>query len=320
MGYAGDKQYNIKFDKDKYRKSDTQKFLARLIEYELDYFVEIDASNSFDINGNTSDLMYIYDFGDDTEPLKTNKSKVKHQYMEPGVYIIYVTVMDKYGNTSTASLSQRIADPRVALKPKDKIKNNDQKEKESKDDERVTNMILSVPINRPYARLTCDASALSAYTNQDITFDASVSHDVNKDKCKKFKFNFGDGQETLLISSAIIKHKYIKSGKYIVNVIVIDRYGLSSNAKLTIVIQDGKDLFKYEDGPSIWISSSPTNCYSKSDMKWMARDRYKYTHQYHHMLMSKTGKSEPRNSSDVNFSGIKRNQSSKIKKTYFRKS
>ena len=68
---------------DKYKKTDTQRFLARLIE--------IDASHSFDKN-----LIYIYDFGDKTQVLTTDKSKVKHQYVEAGVYEISVTILNGY--------------------------------------------------------------------------------------------------------------------------------------------------------------------------------------------------------------------------------
>jgi len=35
MGYAGQKDYNVRFDKDKFKKTKTQRFLAKLIEYEL---------------------------------------------------------------------------------------------------------------------------------------------------------------------------------------------------------------------------------------------------------------------------------------------
>ena len=268
MGFAGHKGYNIMFNNEDLKFKKTQHFLAKLIEYELDYFVTIDASKSLDINGDNKGLKYTYDFGDNTRKLTTTQSIVKHQYVEPGVYEVTVTVMDKNGNHSSAKLSQRIFNP---------LRNSEAKydEKESND------------YNAPYACLLCNADRWIT-TNREIVFDASKSHDMNKEECVKYIFNMGDGSDQQETQQPIIKYAYSKTGDYCVSVEVFDENGLSSKAQLSLRVEEfnGHKVKM----PSIMISSYPTNCDPKAAMKWIPTDGFRYIQQlFHHILITKTG-------------------------------
>ena len=323
MGHAGDAGYKIPFDGVKYKKSDAQKFLIQLIKYELDYYVTIDASKSFDINGNQHGLKYIYDFGDNTKPLITEESIVRHQYTDPGAYQVTVDVIHKNKGTSRAILTQRIYDPSKCVKPatrkhktntKGQLNNHDEEKKyHDKDD-------------KPYACLCCNANKCCVNINDEIIFDASKSHGMDKkNQCKQFAFNFGDNTATKITTEPTVAHKYLHPGVYEVKVKVFDSNGLSSLAQLTIRVsninQKQRRQSNQEENPTIMINSSPTNCHPKAAMKWIPLDEHRYCQQFfHHMLVTNTGKRRGKTSFaclDVDFRGIRNEKIKKKLRKYF---
>ncbi|HUR68410.1 MAG TPA: fibronectin type III domain-containing protein [Candidatus Thermoplasmatota archaeon] len=62
--------------------------------------VDIDASNSADVDGQIK--TYLFDFGDGTDPVTTDKASVSHQYAVNGTYNATVIVTDNRGDTALA--------------------------------------------------------------------------------------------------------------------------------------------------------------------------------------------------------------------------
>lgn len=259
--YAGYQGYNLSFNNSTLKKKEIQKFLAKLIEFELDYYVTFNVHSNWNSHDDgNEDLMYTYDFGDNTQLLKSSKSTVQHQYIKPGVYVVTVTISDKDGvNKACARLTQRIID---SLGYEDNKENDEAKHS----------------IDEPYCSLS--------YTMEDdgmITFDASKSVNINGGKCTKFMFDFGDGSEQKISSTSTIKYKYGEPGIYLVKVEAFDEQNdCSSSAECTISIDVGLSLV---------IESSPTNCQPKADVKWIKNEKHRYIQQlFHHMLISQTGR------------------------------
>ena len=162
--------------------------------------VRCDASESQDADGDPP-LEYIWNFGDDTDPVKTNKPYVDHAYDKPGSYPIKVTCIDKFGNPAHASCTQRVINP---SNPK---------------------------IGPPYAALQSKPKETMPY--EPVDFDASKSHDADMKPCKSFKWDFGDGTPLQTTNGPLTQHKYEKPGTYPVTVTAVDKHGQEANASVS---------------------------------------------------------------------------------------
>eukprot|EP01084_Bolivina_argentea_P067196 122429_1 len=69
-------------------------------------------------------------------------------------------------------------------------------------------------------------------------FDASKSHDMDGDPCKKYVWDYGDGSPPETTSDPVTNHVYSEPGTYPVNCTVTDKYGKKGNANLTQTIKD----------------------------------------------------------------------------------
>ena len=54
---------------------------------------------------------FVFDFGDGTPPITSRDPVVKHPFTKPGTYPVTVTVTDKDGLQSQATMTQRVSDP-----------------------------------------------------------------------------------------------------------------------------------------------------------------------------------------------------------------
>ena len=125
----------------------------------------------------------------------------QHPYNQAGSYPANVTVYDTKGQPAKASVNQRV---RAPVKP---------------DSEPPYVAVSSTPTNpKP---------------KEPVKFDASDSHDKDKDPCKTFLWDFGDGSPPKETKTPIVNHSFEEPGTYPVKVTAIDKYGKTGNAKLT---------------------------------------------------------------------------------------
>eukprot|EP01083_Nonionella_stella_P291593 992108_1 len=167
--------------------------------------VLFDASDSQDADGDPP-LEYQWNFGDGTPMVKTNKPFMDHSFDKPGTYPVKCTVVDKYGNPAHASCTQRVANPN---KPK------------------------SLP---PYASVRSTPKEALPY--EQVTFDASDSHDMDNNPPVEYTWDFGDGTPKVTTKSPTIKHAFDEPGTYPVKVIATDKYGKKGDAKLNQLVTD----------------------------------------------------------------------------------
>jgi PKD repeat protein len=164
--------------------------------------VTCDASPSKDYKGDPC-VKFVWDFGDGTPKQTSKEPVVEHEYKAGGTYPISVEVTDKEGLTGRAQCNQRVREP------------------EEED---------------PFAHLTSDPQY--AEPKEPVTFDASKSHDMDGDPCKKFIWDYGDGTPPETTSEPVTNHVYNEPGTYPVNVTVVDKYKRKGNANLTQQVKD----------------------------------------------------------------------------------
>ncbi len=80
-------------------------------------------------------------------------------------------------------------------------------------------------------------SPISALTNENISFDASGSRDVDGEIISH-KWNFGDGKAS---TGKVVKHTYAEPGEYAVVLAVIDNDGLLSTYSTVVQVDQGKE-------------------------------------------------------------------------------
>ena len=192
--------------------------------------VKFDASRSIDCDGDPC-KQFVFDFGDKSPPVISDTPVVNHAYDEPGTYPVTVTVTDKHGNRANASLQQKVIDPLDPI-----YANNNE------------------PTKDPY--VTVSSTPTKAKINEPVTFDASPSHDMDKDPLKKFIWDFGDGSPKKTTTGPITKHPYKKPGTYPVTVTGVDKYGRKGNAKLNQLVVDPKNP-KKKLPPYAAVTSDP---------------------------------------------------------------
>jgi PKD repeat protein len=65
--------------------------------------VVLSGAESVDRDGRI--VQYIWSFGDGSEPLKTNLSKVEHTWTKGGVYTVQLTIQDNHGSTANTFMT-----------------------------------------------------------------------------------------------------------------------------------------------------------------------------------------------------------------------
>merc|ERR1719203_2680162 len=126
--------------------------------------VTFDASKSHDFEKKPCS-MFVFDFGDGTRPIHSEKPVIEHVYKERGAYPVTCHVTDKHGQKAQASLTHRVIDPS-----------------------------LPDPTN-PIAAVTSTPS--EANPNEPVTFDASKSKDCDGDPVKTYVWDFVMAQNQL---------------------------------------------------------------------------------------------------------------------------
>eukprot|EP01083_Nonionella_stella_P001035 2995_1 len=184
-------------------------------EADIDEPVTFDASASHDYLGDPCEL-FVWDFGDGSPKKTSTTPVVQHPYAQAGTYPVTVHCTDQYGQTMPAKCNQRIAPPLPHF-------TRDQAEK----------------IDDPY--VTVESTPTNAKVNEPVTFDASKSHDMDKDPLKEYEWDFGDGTPHVTTKGPIVKHKYAEPGTYPVKVIGTDKYDRKGDAKLTQLVTDPKN-------------------------------------------------------------------------------
>lgn len=164
-----------------------------------------DASKSHDFKQNQCEH-FVFNFGDKSKLLHSKTPKVTHRYTKRGVYSVSVSAQDKFGQTATAGLDQRVVDP-----------------------------TMSDPGN-PSAHLSSEPS--EAKTKENVTFDASKSRDYAGNKCKKFLFDFGDNTKPMTSFKPIVTRQFAKGGTYPVTVTVTDKFGKRATAQIMQRVKD----------------------------------------------------------------------------------
>ena len=83
----------------------------------------------------------------------------------------------------------------------------------------------------PYAQL--DSDPPTQYVQRKVQFDASKSHDGDKQPVVKYVFDFGDGSPKVTTPKPVVYHQYDNTGSYPVSVEVTDKCGMTAEASLT---------------------------------------------------------------------------------------
>ena len=83
----------------------------------------------------------------------------------------------------------------------------------------------------PYAQL--DSDPPTQYVKKPVKFDASKSHDGDKQPVVKYVFDFGDGSPKVTTPKPVVYHPYDNKGSYPVSVEVTDKRGMTAEASLT---------------------------------------------------------------------------------------
>jgi subtilisin family serine protease/chitodextrinase len=142
------------------------------------------------------DLEYQWDFGDDDQSSWENEPQATHVYTDEGVYIATLSVRD----------------------PKDGLNSS--------------SIIVTVTNLAPIAEITVDKK----YANEEelISFSADKSRDTKSDtKSLKYAWDFGDNTHA---EGKTVKHAYLRSGKYTVNLTVIDDNNAKAKAQINIQV------------------------------------------------------------------------------------
>jgi len=202
----------------------------------VDQPVDFDASRSHDCDHEPC-VKFVFDFGDGSPKVTSEKPIVQHPYKHAGVYPVTVQVTDKFGKTGNAQCTQRVIDP--------------------KDPEKL---------GPPYAQLTSDPT--ESKVGQVVYFDASKSHDFKNQPVEHYVFDFGDGSKLLHSKVPKVTHPYEKRGAYPVSVEVTDKYGQKASAKLQQRVIDPE--MQDPLGPYAHLKSTPTEAKSKEPVTFDA--------------------------------------------------
>lgn len=152
--------------------------------FEANEIVYCNGSDSFDLETESDDLSYDWDFGDGGS--HSTIANTTHQYTEGGIYIITLSVSDGELN-DTASVLITITSPSGDNSP-------------------------------PNAQITEPNGGETFAVNENITFDGSDSSDPDND-AMTYKWYFGDGT---IGTGVTTTHSYVSPGVYLVTLEVSD--------------------------------------------------------------------------------------------------
>lgn len=169
--------------------------------------ITFDGTKSKDEDGNI--VEYIWDFGDGTS---SKGNKVTHRYTNPGVYDVYLTVVDDDGATGIGTVTIQIKSP-----PQPTPNNNTTKPK---------------PNKLPVANIT--ATNLEAYVGDYLRFYGEKSYDEDG-VIVGYLWEFGDGNKSTRMNPM---HSYESPGTYTLTLTVYDDRNGFNSTSVTITIKE----------------------------------------------------------------------------------
>jgi PKD repeat protein len=142
------------------------------------------------------------DWGDGrTQPYTGAPTSISHSYSAPGSYLVVITGIDSFGDSSTASTS-----------------------------------ITVVPQPRPTVDI---AASASPQPNQPVTFTITATPPTGQ-SIASITVDFGDGtQQTLQGNAKTVQHLYASSGTFTVTAIATDTNGSSGSGSTVIAVGGG---------------------------------------------------------------------------------
>lgn len=169
--------------------------------------VTFDASSSTPEGFNDTITSYTWNFGDGTPEIETNEPIITHTYLTPTTFIVTLNVTDSEGLWSTTS------------KP-----------------------ITILPESGPTANFTWIPQ--KPVVNQTVTFNASSTQLGWCAKTQRFSpienytWNFGDGTETVNVTSPEVTHIFTQIGNYTVTLTVTDADGRQDTVSYIVQVQN----------------------------------------------------------------------------------
>lgn len=160
--------------------------------------VVLDGSGSTDEETPSGQLLYSWDFGDDTTPTDQSSAQfeVQHAYATAGVYTATLTVRDPQGRSDTDQV------------------------------------VVEVDDTAPVAHAT--ATPKTAKVSQNIAFDGSGTIDAETpDAGLTFEWDFADGTTGTGVAP---NHAYAEAGSYWVRLTVADPQGVTDTDAVTIIV------------------------------------------------------------------------------------
>ncbi len=201
--------------------------------------VIFNASQSYDPDGGAI-VQYIWDFGDGVRETKYSPV-VTHQYSQPGVYHVSLTVIDNEGEQTTVTAGVGVG---ASIPP------------------------VNVTVNKPPVAYFTNTTLGDGW----VYFDASQSYDPDG-TVVKYIWDFGDGHTQIKLYDPTIKWQYAKGGQnYTVTLVVEDNDG-GTSASVTSITLYGKPLY-VPPIPPVAIIKTPADISTASAAFFSAADSY----------------------------------------------
>ncbi len=198
--------------------------------------VRFDAAASYDPDGHITCWKWDFDDGE-----TGTGSVVNHCFVEPGTYLVELSVRDNRRATTVVTISIEVAEFNEL----------------------------------PTARMTINP--LSGEAPLLVTFDAGESSDENG-KIEEWTWSFGDGEHE---SGSLVFHRYMKPGTYTVQLTVSDDLQGEDTATAEIVIAESPPFLRhfqwdYATRHFYWTMAIPSALYYEYQQRlrgaWALRD------------------------------------------------
>jgi PKD repeat protein len=169
---------------------------------DMDSLLALDASATYDTDSDVGTLTYTWDLGEGEPLVTTSVPLAEHTYTRPGAYTVALTVTDRHGASSTATVS-------------------------------VT--VVNVP---PIAGIRIITLGDPISVSEDEHFELpGVGNDTPTDRQRlKYMWDFGDGTGSEWSSSGYATHQYIKAGNFTPVLTVKDPAGAVAKAWIDIEV------------------------------------------------------------------------------------
>ena len=195
--------------------------------------VTFDASGSLDKAGNQCTL-FLFDFGDGSEIMKSYDGKVDYEYKEEDKYWVTVIAEDANGNRGTASLMHKI-DKMEKAKQEDGVTsklnfigtfkmfgNNDQEDNDDEEDATGSGgdsngKFRSLPSSQ------IDSFRPFSAVKQPVSFRVIDGESSTKRPNDAFQWDFGDGVELKPVRTSTMEHTYKQPGSYTITVTILGK-------------------------------------------------------------------------------------------------